>query len=142
MFWHNQRAPDGEKILLGSVITDVGGTSGCSSEMRQVFDCVGELEVKVQPMQSLTIQSLSKRGKPLGLCLSRHPCSPVLVIREVQQIGAVAAWNAEFAPAGMDIRQGDHITSVNGIAGNIETMRQLISSCDVLDLAIWRPVAF
>lgn len=140
MFWHNQRAPDSEKILVGSVITDVSGTSGSPHALRKALECSGVVDLAVRLPPSFEVQGLSKDGKPLGLCLARHSRAPALVVKGVQEAGVVAEWNSEFAATGADIREGDQIISVNGTAGDVEAMRELLSSSQELDLVIKRPL--
>lgn len=140
VFWHNQKSPESEKILVGSLITDVSGASGSSRALRKALDCSGTVDVSVRQPPTFAVEGLSKGDRPLGLCLTRHSRASVLVVKEVQEGGVVAAWNDELAAMGTDIRCGDQITSVNGTAGNIDAMRQLLSASDVLDLVILRPL--
>jgi len=135
---YNESASPREQIGSGDFIMAINAAAGNGKSMIKALQQGGMVNMQVRRPERFTLEGISKGDGAWGLDLTYHSRSSSIVVKQVFRSGAIAAWN-ETAPDEYNVKPGDYILEVNGLAGNPQDLHALIRNSEVVDLVISRP---
>mmetsp|Transcript_51245 Transcript_51245/g.149079 ORF Transcript_51245/g.149079 Transcript_51245/m.149079 type:complete len:256 (-) Transcript_51245:204-971(-) len=128
---YNTAAPKALRVRDGDYIVSVNGVRGDSAALQRELGASAVLSLVLRRPQ-LRRLSFQKAGR-----------RPGLFVKYASQ-GSTCLWvqrlvSGAIAESGIDIVEGDRITSVCGVAGDPQAMLEALRASDPVDLVVVRP---
>jgi len=135
---YNARAKEHRKVLAGSFVVAVNGTSGNAEEMIEEMRRSRIWKLRVAHKEDFTVE-LENTGH-LCLDLQFEKESDCIVIRKIGDVGLVKKYNDGLADGEPQVKVGDRIISVNEVERQAADMIEVIQGdATELKLRISRP---